>query len=108
MYWISQIYQLLLNLVRNAIEAMSPGGLLKIKIFQAGSEVVLAVQDQGQGITPEVLEKIGTPFSTTKDTGTGIGLATCYSIAGRHQARIEAETGPGGTTFYVKFKESRQ
>lgn len=102
----NEIYQLLLNLVRNGIEAMAPGGLLTIKTFQAGSEVVLAVQDQGQGIAPEVLEKIGTPFFTTKNTGTGLGLATCYSIAHRHQARIEVETGGSGTTFYVKFKEN--
>jgi len=65
--------------------------------------VVLAVRDEGTGIDPAVLEKIGTPFFTTKDNGTGLGLATCYSIADRHNARIDIDTGKEGTTFYVRF-----
>ena len=64
---------------------------------------MLAVQDQGPGIDPEILDKIGTPFFTTKDHGTGLGLAVCYSIANRHNADIKIETSSAGTTFYVKF-----
>lgn len=101
-----EIRQIILNLVRNGFEAMSPGGNLTIKTFQGFEEVVLAIQDQGQGIPPEVLEKIGTPFFTTKDNGTGLGLAVCYSIAARHNASIEVNTGPSGTTFFVKFQNS--
>lgn len=99
-----EIRQLILNLVRNGFEAMSPGGRLAIKTFRDGDEVVLAVTDSGKGIEPGLLEKIGTPFFTTKDKGTGLGLAVCYSIAARNNARIEIKTGPGGTTFYVRFK----
>lgn len=99
-----EIRQLILNLVRNGLEAMLPGGTLTIKTYTEGAEAVLSVQDQGSGIKPEVLEKIGTPFFTTKDTGTGLGLAVCYSIAARHNACIKVATGPGGTTFYVRFK----
>ena len=99
-----EIRQLILNLVRNGFEAMPSGGTLTIKTFRDSGEVVLAVKDGGKGIGPEILEKIGTPFFTTKDTGTGLGLAVCYSIAARHNARIEIETGPKGTNFYVRFK----
>lgn len=99
-----EVRQLILNLVRNGLEAMSPGGTLVIKTFADDDEVVLAVADQGGGIGPEVLEKIGTPFLTTKENGTGLGLAVCYSIAARHKARITVDTGPAGTTFYVWFK----
>lgn len=99
-----EIRQLILNLVRNGFEAMSPGGALTIKTYLDSGEVVLAVKDGGKGIAPEILEKIGTPFFTTKDTGTGLGLAVCYSIAARNNARIEIETGPEGTTFFVRFK----
>jgi len=67
----------------------------------------LAVQDQGNGIKPEVLEKIGTPFFSTKEDGTGLGLAVCYSITARHNATIRVETGPTGTTFFVRFKKPR-
>ncbi len=100
----NEIKQLILNLVRNGLEAMPPGGQLTIKTFQSNGEAVLAVQDQGTGIAPEVLEKIGTPFFTTKDQGTGLGLAVCYSIVQRHNARINIKTGAAGTTFYVSFK----
>nr|WP_279279290.1 HAMP domain-containing sensor histidine kinase [Sporotomaculum syntrophicum] len=65
--------------------------------------MVLAVQDQSTGIPPEVLDKIGKPFFTTKDNGTGLGLVVCYSIAQRHYAKINIKTGPTGTTFFVIF-----
>ena len=65
---------------------------------------MLSVQDHGMGIPSDILDKLGTPFSTTKDNGTGLGLATCYSIASRHKASIHIDTGPEGTTFYVRFK----
>lgn len=68
--------------------------------------VVLAVRDEGKGISPEVLEKLGTPFYTTKDNGTGLGLGVCYAIATRHNAKIEIQTGSEGTTFFVKLIRS--
>lgn len=53
---------------------------------------------------PEVLEKLGTPFFTTKETGTGLGLAVCHGIAERHNATIDVETSSAGTTFFVRFR----
>lgn len=99
-----EIRQLILNLTRNGFEAMTAGGKLTIRTALDGREAVLAIQDEGAGIGDEVLGKIGTPFFTTKDTGTGLGLAVCYSIADRHKARINVETSPEGTTFYVRFR----
>ncbi|WP_345789136.1 ATP-binding protein [Pelotomaculum propionicicum] len=99
-----EIRQLILNLARNGFEAMPAGGELKIRTFTVSEETILAVQDQGKGIDRDILDKIGTPFFTTKDTGTGLGLAVCYSIAARHNAEINVETATTGTTFYVRFK----
>lgn len=99
-----EIHQIILNLTRNGLEAMPPDSCLFLTTYREGDEVILAVHNQGKGIEPEVLEKLGTPFFTTKDEGTGLGLAVCYSIAARHNAKIEIKTGPGGTTFFVKFK----
>lgn len=98
-----EIRQLILNLVRNGLEAMLPGGRITIKTYKEGGKVVLAVQDEGKGIEQGDLEKLGTPFFTTKDSGTGLGLAVCYSIAARHNASIRVETGLNGTTFFVTF-----
>ncbi|MFZ5652478.1 MAG: GAF domain-containing protein [Bacillota bacterium] len=100
----NEIRQLILNLVRNGIEAMPAGGILSIHTYREGEEVVLSVRDQGMGMDEHAVEKLGTPFYTTKDNGTGLGLAVCYSIAARHKAVIDVETGPGETTFRVRFR----
>lgn len=100
----NEIRQLLINLYRNGLEAMDTEKVLTISTYKEDRDcVVLAVHDQGNGIRPEVLEKLGTPFYTTKDNGTGLGLGICYAIAARHNAKIEIQTGSEGTTFFVKF-----
>ncbi|MBU8907998.1 PAS domain S-box protein [Desertibacillus haloalkaliphilus] len=99
-----EIRQLILNIALNGLEAMSEGGELEIETYTSGQSITLKIADQGQGIPQEFLEKIGTPFFTTKDEGTGLGLAVCYSIASRHEAEIELETSDEGTAFYIKFQ----
>lgn len=99
----NEIRQLLLNLVRNGIEAMPAGGNLVIRTLQADGKVVLSISDQGAGIPPHILEHLGTPFFSTKDTGTGLGLPICYQIAHRHNASIKIDTSDTGTTFSVYF-----
>jgi two-component system sporulation sensor kinase C len=99
----NEIRQLLLNLVRNSIEAMPAGGTLDIRTILKDNKVVLSITDQGGGIPSHILDKLGTPFITTKDTGTGLGLPICYQIAHRHKANIKISTSHKGTTFYVYF-----
>lgn len=108
--WIDEkeIRQLLLNLVRNGFEAMLPGGTLTISTYAVGEDIYLVVQDEGQGIPPHVMEKLGTPFFTTKDSGTGLGLAICYSIVNRHQATLDVKSSSQGTQVLVKFKKIPQ
>ena len=99
-----ELRQLLLNLVRNAFEAMKPGGTVTIKNYFENDKIVLAVQDTGTGIPEEVLLRLGTPFVTTKDSGTGLGLAVCYRIAARHNAEIDITSSAEGTTVFVRFR----
>ena len=99
-----EIRQLLLNLVRNGFEAMEVGGRIVIETYAVNDKVVLAVHDTGKGIPQKVLDKIGTPFVTTKDNGTGLGLPVCYRIAQRHEANIDVKTSPQGTIFMIEFK----
>lgn len=100
-----EIMQILLNLVRNGVEATPPGGTITIRTSLDNGQVVLSVQDTGRGIPKEILDQLGTPFVTTKENGTGIGVPVCYRIADRHNAKLEVETGPKGTTFAVKFSQ---
>lgn len=101
---VKEIRQLIMNLVRNGLEAMTSDGILSIRTYVEDGEAILAIHDHGCGIRPEILNKLGTPFLSTKDTGTGLGLAVCYGIIERHNATINVQTGPTGTTFYIKFR----
>jgi PAS domain S-box-containing protein len=98
-----EIRQLIVNLCHNGLESMPAGGALSIKTWQQGDEVILMVSDQGAGIDDDLMERIGTPFVTTKPEGTGLGLPVCFSIAHRHRARIEIQTGEAGTSISVIF-----
>lgn len=99
----NEIKQLILNLVRNGLEATGEHGQVMISTHLNEDKVVLAIKDQGKGIPYEIQEKIGTPFFTTKDSGTGLGLAISMGIAQRHGAMFEFKTGPEGTVFYTIF-----
>lgn len=98
------IRQLLLNMVRNGIEAMPAGGIIEILTSRQGNKVLLTIRDQGIGIPADMIGKLGTPFLTTKETGTGLGLPVCYRIAQRHGACIKVESQVGkGTAFTIAF-----
>ncbi len=100
---IKEIRQLILNLCRNGLEAMKEGGCLTLRTFKDRQHVILSVKDEGSGILSENLDMIGKPFFSTKDNGTGLGLASCYNIATRHNAVIDFDTSPRGTTFFIQF-----
>jgi len=97
------ISQLVLNFCRNGLEAMQEGGTLTIRTYLENEHVILSVEDEGCGIPSESLDKLGTPFFTTKDNGTGLGLATCYRIAEHHNATIDLKSDSRGTVFFVRF-----
>ncbi|WP_243237128.1 MASE3 domain-containing protein [Heliobacterium chlorum] len=102
-----EIRQLLLNLINNGLDATERKGAVTIRTYSEGEAIVLAIKDEGTGIPEEAQEKIGLPFYTTKANGTGLGLATCYKIAERHNAKMDFITGSEGTTFFVKFQPVR-
>lgn len=94
---------MILNLTRNAIEATEAGKSVDISTSIMDQEVIMSVRDEGKGIPPEVLSNMGSPFVTTKEKGTGLGLSVCYSIAQRHNAKMDFETSEEGTTFTIRF-----
>lgn len=99
-----EIRQLVLNLVLNGLDAMPLGGTLTIKTYSDDKEVVMEVRDEGSGIKEEFLAKLGTPFFSTKSSGTGLGLSVSYGIAARHDAVIKVQTSEWGTIFSVNFR----
>ncbi|MBP2655203.1 MAG: domain S-box [Firmicutes bacterium] len=101
-----EIRQLILNLVRNGLEAIEQSGAVTIRTYLDNGEIILAVQDTGTGIKEPVLAKLGNPFVTTKDNGLGLGLPICFRVADRHGAKINIDTCLSGTTFTVRFTVS--
>jgi signal transduction histidine kinase len=94
------LQRVFLNIIANAAQAVGPEGRLSI----AGRDRAIAFSDDGPGIAPEVLEKIFTPFLTTKTKGTGLGLAIAHKIIEAHGGAIEAKNGPGGgATFTIRL-----
>lgn len=100
----NEIKQCILNLVRNGLEAIKYKGIVIIKTYLDDQRVVLKIQDNGEGISQEIIEKLGTPFVTTKENGTGIGIPICYRIAERHHAQLDIETSSAGTKFFITFE----
>jgi two-component system sensor kinase FixL len=97
-----QIRRALLNIMRNAVEAMSKGGALQVATERHEREVVIHLADDGIGIAPEEIEKIFDPFFTTKDFGTGLGLAIVQQIIEEHHGRIDCQSRLGqGTRFSI-------
>ncbi len=109
-----QLQQVFINLVVNGIQAMGEGGKLTITTSREGYEVKISVQDTGYGIPPENIEKLFTPFFSTKEEvkGVGLGLAISYGIVERHGGRIEVLSEVNkGTTFSVYlpvYKEEKE
>ena len=94
--------QVMVNLIQNAVQAVEKEGRVDIEVEREGLETVIAISDDGEGITAEDRERLFDPFFTTKSGGTGLGLSIVHSIVERHGGRIEVDSEPGqGTQFRV-------
>jgi PAS domain S-box-containing protein len=100
----AELREALINLVLNAVDAMSQGGTLTLSTRQEGEWVILSVEDTGAGIPPEVRRRIFEPFFTTKETGTGLGLSMVSGIVSSYGGTIDVASETGrGTTFTVRL-----
>lgn len=95
-----QIQQVLLNLVRNALEAMSGAGGLTVCARTVGDLIEFSVADEGPGLSEEVKSRLFEPFVTTKKDGMGVGLSICRTIIEAHGGRLWAESNSGGGTVF--------
>jgi CheY-like chemotaxis protein/two-component sensor histidine kinase len=101
----SELREVLVNMVFNAVDAMPQGGRLTLAAREADGAVEIAVSDTGTGMTPEIRSRVFDPFFTTKGkAGMGLGLAVCYGIVQRHEGTVEIESELGqGTTFRIRL-----
>jgi signal transduction histidine kinase/ActR/RegA family two-component response regulator len=101
----SELREVLVNMVFNAVEAMPEGGSLTLSADEVEGSIEIAVSDTGVGMTPEVRSRVFDPFFTTKGkAGMGLGLAVCYGIIQRHEGSVEIKSEVGqGTTFRIRL-----
>jgi two-component system, sporulation sensor kinase B len=94
--------QVMINLIKNAIEAMEQDGQLQINAYAHSYDVVIEIIDTGVGMTQDQISRLGVPFYSTKDKGTGLGLMVCYRIIEALDGKIQVESTKGiGTKFSV-------
>lgn len=98
----NQVKQVFINVIKNAIEAMTDGGSIRINLTREKDGVYIRIHDEGPGIGEDQLAKIGQPFYTTKEKGTGLGLMVSYKIVDNHHGRIQVNSEIGkGTVFEI-------
>jgi len=104
--FVSELNQVWTNLIDNAIDAMEEGGKLIIRTLTSRDHVEVQIEDNGNGIPPEMVGHIFTPFFTTKEVGkgTGMGLDIVKKILDQHQAQVDVSSEPGSTVFSICFK----
>ncbi|NMH71612.1 sporulation kinase [Bacillus sp. RO2] len=99
-----EMKQVLINLIKNAIEAIDKDGTVTVKASSNRGTILIEIIDDGVGMTLQQVDRLGTPFYSTKDKGTGIGLTISFQIIELLQGKIEVQSEVGkGTTFTIKF-----
>jgi len=98
-----KLHQVVANLVRNAVEAVSEGGHVCVSLLPALEYFIIRVDDDGPGIPEPVRARIYEPFFSTKESGTGLGMSIVHSLVAMHGGKIDFTTGPSGTRFDVSF-----
>lgn len=100
----NEIKQVLVNIIKNGIEAMNTGGTLKVNTFEKNDLVAIEIIDNGKGMTKGQLKKLGTLFYTTKEKGTGVGLTISFQLIHAMNGKIKVDSEVGkGTIFTIEF-----
>ena len=100
-----KIQQVFINLLKNSFQALTDGGIIRIRAWQHQTELKITVSDNGPGIPRQVQKKIFDPFFTTKDTGqgSGLGLFIVHDIIIQHGGSISIESTGEGTAFIIRL-----
>lgn len=100
----NQLKQVFINLIKNAVESMPNGGTVHLTVRETEDSVIVEVEDEGEGIPEHVMKRIGEPFLTTKEKGTGLGLMVTFNIIENHNGTIEVDSkAEKGTIFKISF-----
>lgn len=99
-----QLRQCIINLSKNGIESMENGGVLNLKVTRQQDEIVLLIGDTGKGMTPEQINRLGTPYFSNKEKGTGLGTMVSFNIIHNMFGKINVASKVGeGTHFQISF-----
>ena len=97
----SQLQQVFMNILMNAVEAVGSNGEVTVGTENAGAHMMVFIRDTGMGIAKENLSRLFEPFFTTKKNGTGLGLAICQRVIEEHRGKIEIHSEPGNGSAFI-------
>lgn len=104
-----QMKQVFINIIKNAIEAMGEGGVIRAEASLHGGLIVIVIEDSGKGMPESTLKKLGEPFYSTKEDGTGLGLMVCFNIVEQYGGTIHVQSKVGtGTTFTLSLPAAQE
>ena len=99
-----KLQQSLINIIKNGVEAMEQGGNLTVHLKKSKEKAIIRIEDTGKGMSPEQIKKLGTPYYSTKEKGTGLGTMVAFSIIKMMQGEIEIDSVIGkGTSFSISI-----
>ncbi len=99
-----QMKQVFMNIIKNAIESLDNHGTVSVSTYCTDKSVFITIADNGTGIPDDIKDKLGQPFYTTKEKGTGLGLMSCYKIIDEHNGKIDFTSEVGkGTVFSIEL-----
>ncbi|MHC0038285.1 ATP-binding protein [Pseudoneobacillus sp. C159] len=99
-----EIKQVLVNIMKNGIESVGLNGMILVKAYRQQNQIIVEIEDNGKGMTKKQLRHIGTPFYSTKEKGTGVGLTVSYQIIHSMKGKVHVESSEGvGTKFIIQF-----
>lgn len=105
----NQLKQVFINVIKNGMEAIEHDGTVTIKASRQSKHIVITITDTGKGMSKETLKKVGTPFFSTKDMGTGLGLVITFRLIQNHKGKIFIQSEEGiGTEFKIVFPISEE
>jgi signal transduction histidine kinase len=100
--------QVFINLIKNGVKATPNGGKVNVRMNRVNDSVVIKIIDEGFGIPEGVIQKLGEPFYSTKEKGTGLGLMVSYRIIEEHKGTIKIKSEKGkGTTIQIMLPMSK-
>ena len=100
----TKLKQIFINMMKNSLEALGDSGLIRVWAFEQNGQIIMHIQDNGEGMEEHIVQRLGEPYFSNKVNGTGLGLMVTYQIVELMQGKLEFKSKKGvGTEAVIRF-----